>query len=161
MWVMWVYIVWIATRCIRYDKLAKKNVSRISHEKALPAKHSQIPVVTIYHDSSHSNHVLSTCFTSRECYSRATLKNFFGLQLPCVFTLSLTHTIYTHITLSQSLRCIVCDLCELVTEDINYKFLVNSKHSSQSVMKLGVSSTKTITHQLRRFVLIIEVETSS
>ena len=100
MWVMWVYIVWIETRCIKYNKLAKQNVSRVSREKALPAKHSQIPVVTIYHNSSHSNHVLSTCFTSRECYSRATRKNFFGLQLPCVFTLSLTHTIYTHITLS-------------------------------------------------------------
>ena len=23
MWVMWVYIVWVETRCIRYDKLAK------------------------------------------------------------------------------------------------------------------------------------------
>jgi len=28
-------------------------------------------------------------------------------------------------------------------------------------MKLGVSSTETITHQLRWFVLIMEVETSS
>ena len=25
------------------------------------------------------------------------------------------------------MRCIVCDLCDLVTEDINHKFLVNSK----------------------------------
>ena len=26
-WVMWVYIVWVGTGCIRYDKLAKQNVS--------------------------------------------------------------------------------------------------------------------------------------
>ena len=25
------------------------------------------------------------------------------------------------------MRCIVCDLCDLVTEDINHKFFVNSK----------------------------------
>ena len=25
------------------------------------------------------------------------------------------------------MRCIVCDLCDLVTEDISYKFFVNSK----------------------------------
>ena len=25
------------------------------------------------------------------------------------------------------MRCIVCDLCDLVTEDVNHKFLVNSK----------------------------------
>ena len=30
----------------------------------------------------------------------------------------------------HSLRCIVSDLCNLVTEDINHKFLVNSKYSS-------------------------------
>ena len=27
----------------------------------------------------------------------------------------------------RSLRCIVCDLCDLVTEYINYKFFVNSE----------------------------------
>ena len=48
-----------------------------------------------------------------------------------------------------------------VTEDINYKFFVNSEFSSSSVMKLGVSSAKTITYQLRWFVLIMEVVTSS
>ena len=26
-WIMWVYIVWVETWCIRYDKLAKQNVS--------------------------------------------------------------------------------------------------------------------------------------
>ena len=39
-WVMWVYIVWVKTWCIRYDKLAKQNVSRVSHGKALLAKYS-------------------------------------------------------------------------------------------------------------------------
>ena len=37
MLVMWVYIVWVGTGCIRYDKLAKQNVSRVSCEKALLA----------------------------------------------------------------------------------------------------------------------------
>ena len=64
MWVMWV-----KTRCIRYDKLAKQNVLRVSREKALPAEHSRKPAVTICHDSSHSSHVLSICFTLREGYS--------------------------------------------------------------------------------------------
>ena len=27
MWVMLIYIVWIETRCIRYDKMTKQNVS--------------------------------------------------------------------------------------------------------------------------------------
>ena len=26
-WIMWVYIVWVKTWCIRYDKMAKHNVS--------------------------------------------------------------------------------------------------------------------------------------
>ena len=30
LWVMWVYIVWLGTGCIRYDKLAKQNVLRVS-----------------------------------------------------------------------------------------------------------------------------------
>ena len=64
MWVMWVYIVWIETWCIRYDKLAKQNVLRVSRKKALPARHSRKLAVTICHDSSHASHVLSTCFTS-------------------------------------------------------------------------------------------------
>ena len=79
---MWVYIVWVGTRCIRYDKLVKQNVSQVYRRKALPARHSQKLAVTICHDSSHSSHVLSTCFTSWEGYSRATRKNFL------LFTLS-------------------------------------------------------------------------
>ena len=47
------------------------------------------------------------------------------------------------------MRCIVCDLCDLVTEDIDHKFFVNSEVRSYSVMKVGVSSAKTITYQLR------------
>ena len=60
MWVMWVYIVCIETRCIRYDKLAKQNVSRVSRRKALLTRHSRKPTVTICHDFSHSSHILST-----------------------------------------------------------------------------------------------------
>ena len=30
MWVMWVYIVWVEIVCIRYDKIAKQNVSQVS-----------------------------------------------------------------------------------------------------------------------------------
>ena len=82
MWVMGVYIVWVETRCIRYDKLAKQNVLRVSRGKALPTRHSRKPAVTICHDSLHCNHVLGTCFTSREGFSQATHKNFFCLQLP-------------------------------------------------------------------------------
>ena len=69
MWVMWVYIVWVETGCIKYDKLVKQNVSQVSCGKALPARHSQKPAIIIYHDFSHFSHVLSTCFTSREGYS--------------------------------------------------------------------------------------------
>ena len=60
MWVMWVYIVSVKIWCIRYDKITKQNVSRVSRANALPAKYSQKPTVTICHDSSHSSHVLST-----------------------------------------------------------------------------------------------------
>ena len=59
MWVMWVYIVWVETLCIRYDKIAKQNISRVSRGKVLLAKYSQKLIVTICHDSSHSSHVLS------------------------------------------------------------------------------------------------------
>ena len=45
---------------------------------------------------SHSSHVLSTCFTSQEGYSRATRKNFFGFQFALsLHALSLTHTTLT------------------------------------------------------------------
>ena len=87
-WVMWVYIVWLEIGCIKYDKLAKQNVLWVSRGKALPARHSRKLAVTFCYDSSHSSYVLSTCFTSREGFSRATREKFFGLQ----FALSL-HTL--------------------------------------------------------------------
>ena len=91
MWVMWIYIVWVKPWCIRYDKIAKQNVSRVSRKNALPTKYSRKPTVNICHDSSHSNHVLSICFTSQEGYSWATLENFFDLQ--CVLSLrTFSHT---------------------------------------------------------------------
>ena len=97
MWVMWVYIMWVEIGCIRYDKIAKQNVSWVSCGKALPARHLWKLAVTICHDSLHSSHVLSTCFTLQEGFSRATRENFFGLQLPWVFTSSLTHNPYKEI----------------------------------------------------------------
>ena len=55
MWVMWICIMWVETWYIRYDKFENLNISRVSHGKALPARHSWKLVVTIYHDLSHSN----------------------------------------------------------------------------------------------------------
>ena len=57
---MWVYIMWVEIRYIGYDKIAKQNVLRVSHEKALLAKYLRKPAITICHDSSHSSHVPST-----------------------------------------------------------------------------------------------------
>ena len=51
--------------------------------------------MTICHDSSHSSHVLSTCFTSREGFLLATRENFFSLQFALSF-----HTL-SHIQLLQ------------------------------------------------------------
>ena len=82
MWIMQVCIVWLEIRCIKYDKIVKQNVSQVSRGKALPMRHWRKPAVTICHDASHSSHVLDTCLTSQDGYSRATHKNFFGLQLP-------------------------------------------------------------------------------
>ena len=82
MWVMWVYIVWVETWCIRYDKLEKQNALRVSHKKALSVRHLQKPVITICHDSSHSSHVQGTCFTLQEDFSRATCENFLLFTLP-------------------------------------------------------------------------------
>ena len=91
MWIMWVYIMWVEIRCIRYEKIAKQNVLWVSHGKALPVRHSRKPIVTICHDSSHFSHVLSTCFTSREGYSRVIRENSFDLQFVLsLHTLSLT-----------------------------------------------------------------------
>ena len=47
MWVMGVYIVWVQKVCIKYDSSAKQNVSQVSCEKALPARHSQKSAVFI------------------------------------------------------------------------------------------------------------------
>ena len=41
MWVMQIYIVQVETWCIRYDKMAKQNISRISRGKTLLTKHSR------------------------------------------------------------------------------------------------------------------------
>ena len=107
MWVMWVYIMCVETWCIRYDKIAKQNVSwvydkiakqnvsQVSYGKALPMKYLRKPVVTIYHDSSHSSHVLSTWLHFAGSLSRATRKNSFNLQWCLEFSHSLSHTTHT------------------------------------------------------------------
>ena len=82
MWVMQVYIMCVETWCIRYDKLVKQNVSRVSREKALLTRHSRKAAVTICHDSSHSSHVQGICFTSREGFSQATCEIFLLFTLP-------------------------------------------------------------------------------
>ena len=97
MWVMMVYIVWVKTQWSRYAKIAKQNVSRVSHGKALPAKYSRKPAVMTLH-------IPFMCcahgFTSREVFSRATHENSFDLQccLKSSHTLShTTHTMKSHI----------------------------------------------------------------
>ena len=39
MWEKWVYIMCVKIWCIRYDKLAKQNVSQVFQGKALPVRH--------------------------------------------------------------------------------------------------------------------------
>ena len=79
--------------------MVKQNVSRVSRGNALPTKHSWKPAITIYHDSSHSSHVLSTCFTLREVFSWATREISFDLQwVLSLHTLSHTQPIQTNPT---------------------------------------------------------------
>ena len=92
---MWVYIVWLGTRCIKYDKLTKQNVLWVSHGKALPARHLRKPAVIICHDSSHFSHVLITYITLREDFSQATREIFFALYFALsLHTLSHTYNPY-------------------------------------------------------------------
>ena len=47
------------------------------------------------------------------------------------------------------MRCIVCDLCDLVTEDVDHKFFVNLEFWFVVDDEIGpISSVKTITYQL-------------
>ena len=63
---MWVCIVWVGTGCIRYDKLAKQNISQVSHEKALPAGISR-EGLTCETFTKTSYHHLSWLFTFQSC----------------------------------------------------------------------------------------------
>ena len=60
MWIMRVYIMGVKTWCIRYDKIAKQNVLRVSCGNTLLAKYLWKLAVTNCHDSSHFRYVLST-----------------------------------------------------------------------------------------------------
>ena len=92
---MWVYIVWVETGCIGYDKLAKQNVLRVSRRKTLPVRHSRKLVITICHESSHSNHVQSTCFTLRKASRELPTSNHASQYLSYI-----TLTIKSHIKYS-------------------------------------------------------------
>ena len=53
MWVMWVYIVWVETWCIRYDWQNRMFREYLAGRSYHP-RHSRKPTVTICHDSSHN-----------------------------------------------------------------------------------------------------------
>ena len=99
MWVMWVYIMWVETWCIRYDKIAKQNVSQVSRGKALPTKYSRKPAVTICHDFSHSNHVLSTWLHFVGSFLSSYLQKLFWSSIFLESSHFLSHT--THIMKSH------------------------------------------------------------
>ena len=84
----------VETWCIKYDEIAKQNVSQVSRGKVLPVKYSQKPAVTICHDSSHSSHVLSTWlhFTGSLLVSYP-WKLLWSSMISWVFTLSHTQPI--------------------------------------------------------------------
>ena len=94
-WVMMVYIVWMKTWCIKYNKIEKQNVSQVSRGKTLPVWKS---AVISCHDSSHSNHMLCTWLHFAGSllvnYSR---KLIWSSILSWVFTLSLPHNPYNEI----------------------------------------------------------------
>ena len=97
MWVMGVYIVWVRIECIRNDNLARQNISQVSCGKALLARHSWKPAVSILSwtfafqlCAGHMHHFAGCLFAS---YPR----KHFSLQ----FALSLhTHSLL-HITLTN------------------------------------------------------------
>ena len=94
MWVMWVYIVWVETWCIRYDKMAKQNVSRISHGR---------PYSQNTRENQLSSSVITLCIQVM-CRARASLHGKASRELPvktycsslCLESLhSLSHTTLT------------------------------------------------------------------
>ena len=98
-WVIMIYIVWVKTWYIRYDKIAKQNVSQVSRGKALPAKYLWKPAVTSCHDSSHSNHMLCTWLHfARSLLVSYSRKLLWSSMLSWVFTLSLPHNPYNEIS---------------------------------------------------------------
>ena len=97
-WVMMVYIVWVKTWCIRYDKIAKQNVLRVSCGNALLAKYLWKSAVTNCHDSSHFNHMLCTWLHfARSLLVSYSQKLLWSSMLSWVFTLSLPHNPYNEI----------------------------------------------------------------
>ena len=91
LWVMWVYIVWVQKVCIRLDRLAEQNVSRVFRRKALLARYSRDTAVSIWPDSSHSGYVQGTCFL-REILSHELPTKSLQSSIAWVFTHSLSLT---------------------------------------------------------------------
>ena len=95
MWVMGVYIVWVEIVCIKYDRLVKQNVSRVSRRKALPVRHLRKPAVTIlswlFAFQSCAGHMLHFVGKFLASYSWKLLALHFALSL---HTLSPTHNPY-------------------------------------------------------------------
>ena len=94
-WVIWVYIMRVQKVYIRQYRLAKQNVMRVSHRKALPAKYSQDIAVSICTDSLHFNHVQGTCIFSWDAQLRDTRENLPFFNSLSLHTLSHYHTTLT------------------------------------------------------------------
>ena len=84
MWVMGVYIVWVRIECARNDNLTKQNVSRVSRGKALPARHTRKPAVSILSRlfkfqscAGHMHHFMGSFLTS---YPRKQLQSSISLE---------------------------------------------------------------------------------
>ena len=94
---MGVYIVWLEIGCIRYDKMAKQNVSRVSRGKALLARHSRKPAVSIlfrlFTLQSCGKHMLHFMGNLLASYLRKQLQSSIALSF---HTLSLSHTTLTN-----------------------------------------------------------------
>ena len=98
-WVMWVYIVWIETGCIKYDKIAKQNVLWVFCGKASPARHSRKLAVTIlswlFAFQLYVRHMLHFAGRLLTSYPRNLL--FFALCLKSSHSLFHTHNPYKQV----------------------------------------------------------------
>ena len=89
-WIMMVYIVWVKTWCIKYNKIEKKKMfHRYLEERHYPYENQlssvvmilRIPIICYAHG-----------FTSQEVFLRATRENSFDFQYCLESSHSLSHT---------------------------------------------------------------------